>query len=94
MRGPILLSLALIFCSCSSIVSACVRVPTASLTSATALPPSTAALCSRCSYTEYYLNAAHAGLTAYTATSGTLSVACGRLSFTLGLKARARWPNG
>lgn len=38
------------------------------------------------SYTEYYLNYRHQGLTAYTATSGTLSVVCGRLSFTLGLK--------
>ena len=38
------------------------------------------------SYTEYYLNYKHQGLTAYTATSGTLSVVCGRLSFTLGLK--------
>ena len=26
------------------------------------------------------------GMTAYTATSGTLSVVCGRLSFTFGLK--------
>lgn len=38
------------------------------------------------SYTEYYLNSAHQQMTAYTATSGTLSVVCGRLSFTLGLK--------
>ena len=38
------------------------------------------------SYTEYYLNNAHLGMSAYTATSGTLSVVCGRLSFTLGLK--------
>lgn len=38
------------------------------------------------SYTEYYLNNAHQQMTAYTATSGTLSVVCGRLSFTLGLK--------
>jgi 3-oxoacyl-(acyl-carrier-protein) synthase/acyl carrier protein len=38
------------------------------------------------SYNEYYLNTAHQGMTAYTATSGTLSVVCGRISFTLGLK--------
>ena len=38
------------------------------------------------SYNEYYLNTAHLGMTAYTATSGTLSVVCGRISFTLGLK--------
>ena len=38
------------------------------------------------SYTEYYLNTAHQQMTAYTATSGTLSVVCGRLSFALGLK--------
>ena len=38
------------------------------------------------SYTEYYLNSAPLGMTAYTATSGTLSVVCGRISFTLGLK--------
>ena len=38
------------------------------------------------SYTEYYLNSGHQQMTAYTATSGTLSVVCGRLSFTLGLK--------
>ncbi|KAK9803996.1 hypothetical protein WJX72_011444 [[Myrmecia] bisecta] len=38
------------------------------------------------SYTEYYTNSAHLGLSAYTATSGTLSVVCGRISFTLGLK--------
>lgn len=38
------------------------------------------------SYTEYYLNNASFGMTAYTATSGTLSVVCGRISFTLGLK--------
>lgn len=38
------------------------------------------------SYTEYYLNSAHHGMTAYTATSGTLSVVCGRISFTFGLK--------
>ena len=38
------------------------------------------------SYTEYYLNSAHQQMTAYTATSGTLSVICGRLSFTLALK--------
>lgn len=37
-------------------------------------------------YTEYYLNTAAHGMSAYTATSGTLSVACGRVSFTLGLK--------
>lgn len=37
-------------------------------------------------YTEYYLNAAPQGTTAYSATSGTLSVVCGRVSFTLGLK--------
>lgn len=40
------------------------------------------------SYTEYYLNSSAQPMTAYTATSGTLSVVCGRLSFTLGLKAR------
>ena len=40
------------------------------------------------SYTEYYLNSAHQQMTAYTATSGTLSVICGRLSFTLALKVR------
>ena len=38
------------------------------------------------SYTEYYLNSAPLGMSAYTATSGTLSVVCGRISFTLGLK--------
>ena len=38
------------------------------------------------SYTEYYLNSAAYGMSAYTATSGTLSVVCGRLSFALGLK--------
>lgn len=38
------------------------------------------------SYTEYYLNNASLGMSAYTATSGTLSVVCGRISFTLGLK--------
>ena len=38
------------------------------------------------SYNEYYLNSTHQGMTAYTATSGTLSVVCGRISFTLGLK--------
>ena len=38
------------------------------------------------SYTEYYLNSAPYGMSAYTATSGTLSVVCGRLSFALGLK--------
>jgi acyl transferase domain-containing protein len=38
------------------------------------------------SYNEYYLNTAYQGMTAYTATSGTLSVVCGRISFTLGLK--------
>ena len=38
------------------------------------------------SYTEYYLNSAHQQMTAYSATSGTLSVICGRLSFTLALK--------
>lgn len=38
------------------------------------------------SYNEYYLNTAHQGMTAYTATSGTLSVVCGRISFSLGLK--------
>ena len=38
------------------------------------------------SYTEYYLNSAALGMSAYTATSGTLSVVCGRISFTLGLK--------
>ena len=41
------------------------------------------------SYTEYYLNSSGQPMTAYTATSGTLYVVCGRLSFTLGLKA---WP--
>lgn len=38
------------------------------------------------SYNEYYLNTAYQGMTAYTATSGTLSVVCGRISFTLALK--------
>lgn len=38
------------------------------------------------SYTEYYLNNTSFGMSAYTATSGTLSVVCGRISFTLGLK--------
>ena len=38
------------------------------------------------SYNEYYLNSAHQGMSAYTATSGMLSVVCGRISFTLGLK--------
>lgn len=37
-------------------------------------------------YTEYYLNSVPLGMSAYTATSGTLSVVCGRISFTLGLK--------
>ena len=37
-------------------------------------------------YTEYYLNSAYLGMSAYTATSGTLSAVCGRVSFTLGLK--------
>jgi acyl transferase domain-containing protein len=37
------------------------------------------------SYTEYYHNAVLLGTTAYTATSGTLSVACGRVSYALGL---------
>ena len=41
------------------------------------------------SYTEYYLNSSSQPMTAYTATSGTLSVVCGRLSFTLGLKVTA-----
>lgn len=39
------------------------------------------------SYNEYYLNSVpHLGMTAYTATSGSLSTVCGRISFTLGLK--------
>ncbi len=38
------------------------------------------------SYTEYFLNSAHLPATAFSATSGTLSAACGRVSFTLGLK--------
>ena len=38
------------------------------------------------SYTEYYLNSTYLGISAYTATSGTLSAVCGRISFTLGLK--------
>lgn len=38
------------------------------------------------SYNEYYLNSAHQDMTAFTATSGTLSVVCGRISFVLGLK--------
>lgn len=39
------------------------------------------------SYNEYYLNSVpHLGMTAYTATSGSLSTVCGRVSFTLGLK--------
>ena len=40
------------------------------------------------SYTEYYLNAASQGMTALSATSGSLSVVCGRVSFALGLKVR------
>lgn len=44
------------------------------------------------SYTEYYLNSSHQPMSAYTATSGTLSVVCGRLSFTLGLKASLLHP--
>ncbi len=44
------------------------------------------------SYTEYYLNSSHQPMSAYTATSGTLSVVCGRLSFTLGLKASLSCP--
>ena len=46
------------------------------------------------SYTEYYLNSSGQPMTAYTATSGTLSVVCGRLSFTLGLKARPHSAHG
>jgi hypothetical protein len=48
------------------------------------------------SYTEYYLNVAGTGgLTAFSATSGTLSAACGRVSFCLGLKVRENgWMNG
>lgn len=38
------------------------------------------------SYNEYYLNSTHHGMTAYSATSGSLSVVCGRISFALGLK--------
>ncbi len=38
------------------------------------------------SYNEYYLNSVHRGMTAFTATSGTLSVVCGRISYTFGLK--------
>lgn len=38
------------------------------------------------SYTEYFLNLSHLPATAFSATSGTLSAACGRVSFTLGLK--------
>ena len=38
------------------------------------------------SYTEYYLNTTYMPMSAYTAPSGTLSVVCGRLSYTLGLK--------
>jgi hypothetical protein len=38
------------------------------------------------SYNEYHLNSTHKGMTAYTATSGTLSAVCGRISFSLGLK--------
>lgn len=38
------------------------------------------------SYTEYFLNMAHLPASAFSATSGTLSAACGRISFTLGLK--------
>ena len=38
------------------------------------------------SYTEYFLNMAQLPATAFSATSGTLSAACGRISFTLGLK--------
>ena len=38
------------------------------------------------SYNEYYLNMSNQEMTAFTATSGTLSVVCGRVSFTFGLK--------
>eukprot|EP00887_Chlorella_sp_A99_P003342 scaffold26.g3342.t1 len=38
------------------------------------------------SYTEYAANTAHIPHTAFTAASGTLSAACGRVSFALGLK--------
>ncbi|PRW20711.1 polyketide synthase [Chlorella sorokiniana] len=38
------------------------------------------------SYNEYFLNTIHQGMTAFTATSGTLSVASGRISFSFGLK--------
>ena len=38
------------------------------------------------SYTEYFLNLSRLPATAFSATSGTLSAACGRVSFTLGLK--------
>jgi len=41
------------------------------------------------SYNEYYLNSSHQGLTVYSATSGSLSVVCGRISFALGLKVVA-----
>jgi acyl transferase domain-containing protein len=40
------------------------------------------------SYNEYFLNSSHQGITAYSATSGTLSAACGRVSFSLALKVR------
>ena len=45
------------------------------------------------SYTEYYLNSAPYGMSAYTATSGTLSVVCGRLSFALSLKVSSSGPD-
>lgn len=38
------------------------------------------------SYTEYFINQGHLPATAFSATSGTLSAACGRVSFALGLK--------
>ena len=44
------------------------------------------------SYTEHYLNSAPYGMSAYTATSGTLSVVCGRLSFSLSLKVLVHNP--
>ena len=38
------------------------------------------------SYNEYYLNTASQGMSAFTATSGTLSVICGRISYIFGFK--------
>ena len=49
--------------------------------------PSSVSVAIGISYTEYYLNASDAGLlSALSATSGTLSAAAGRLSYSLGLR--------